>query len=387
MIADTVNHLKTAPLLASLSQDALIGLAKATHERRYKAGEVILREGERGDVLYVITQGVVDVVKGYSGPAEEVIATRSPGDVVGEMSLLEGRPRFATVVAREDVKVIGVPFNSFIYAIGDDPLTLRRMLSVMSMKLREARQGRYEDLKRRHEELAGLSNLQHAFIRVIHHELMSPVTNARQAKEMLRRGLQQEVGPEEIETFFHSLESNLGQVEQRMRTLIEYATLIEGQERMYFRVINFVDVAKKVISKAVPQAEQAKVILETEIRDESLWLPGDRRRLADAMSHLLDNGIKYNKPGGHTVVNVWWEGGYVCYQVADQGQGIPPDRLEQLWKPFTQISHALRQGVEGLGLGLALTQYIVKAHQGEVWTKSEVGKGSRFGFKIPMPAR
>jgi signal transduction histidine kinase len=387
MTGDTVNYLKAAPLLATLSQDALIDLAKTTRERRYNAGEVILREGETGDVLYVITQGVVDVVKGYSGPAEEVIATRSPGDVVGEMSLLEGRPRFATVVAREDVKVIGVPFNAFVHAIGDDPLTLRRMLSVMSMKLREARQGRYEDLKRRHEELAGLSRLQRAFIRVIHYELMSPVTHARQSMEMLRRELQKEVDQEERDKFFHSLESNLGQAEQRMRALVEYATLIEGQEKMYFRVINFVDVAKKVISKATPQAKRAKVILETAIRDESLWLPGDRRRLADAMSHLLDNGIRYNKPGGRTVVNVWWQGGYVCYQVADQGQGIPSDRLGQLWKPFTQISHALRGDVKGLGLGLALTQYIVKAHQGEVWAESEVGKGSRFGFKIPMPAR
>lgn len=387
MKADTVEQLKTAPLLASLSQDALIELAEVTCECRYNAGEVIVREGETGDLLYVITQGVVSIIKGYSGPAEEVIATRGPGDVVGEMSLLENRPRFATVVAKENVKVISVPFSAFIHAIGDDPLTLRRMLSVMSMKLREAQQGRYEDLLRRHEELAGLSNLQKAFISVIHHELMSPVTNARQAKEMLRRGLQQKVGPEEMETFFHSLESNLGQVEQRMRALVEYASLIEGQEKMYFRVINFVDVARKVISQAAPQAERAKVILEIEIRDESLWLPGDRRRLADAMAHLLDNGIRYNKPGGHTVVNVWWQGGYVCYQVADQGQGIPPDRLEQLWIPFAQISHALRRDVEGLGLGLALTQYIVKAHQGEVWVESEVGKGSRFGFRIPMPAR
>jgi signal transduction histidine kinase len=387
MIAHTVDQLKTAPLLACLSQDALTDLAKVTREHRYNAGEVIVREGEIGDRLYVITQGVVSIIKGYSGPAEEVIATRGPGDVVGEMSLLENRPRFATVVAKENVKVISVPFNAFIHAIGDDSLTLRRMLSVMSMKLREARQGRYEDLKRRHEELAGLSNLQRAFISVIHHELMSPIGNARQAKGMLQRGLQQKVGPEEIEKIFHSLESNLDQVEQRMRALVEYATLIEGQEKMYFRVINFVDVAKKVASQAAPQAEKAEVILELGIRDESLWLPGDRRRLADAMTHLLDNGIRFNKPGGRTVVNVWWQGGYVCYQVSDQGEGIPPDRLEQLWKPFTQISHALRRDVEGLGLGLALTQYIVKAHEGEVWAESELGKGSRFGFKIPMPAR
>jgi signal transduction histidine kinase len=387
MIADTVNHLKTAPLVASLGQDALTELAKTTHERRYNAGELILREGEPGDVLYVITQGVVDVVKGYKRADQEVIASRSSGDVVGEMSLLEDKPRFATVIARENVKVIGVPFNSFIYAIGNDPLTLWRMLSVMSMKLRQAQQGRYEDLKRRHEELAGLSSLQRAFISVIHHELTSPVTKARMALEELRQGVQKEVNQAEVEKSFHSLESSLDQAEQRVRALVEYASLIEGQEEMYFRVIDFIEVARRVITSKSSQAKQAGVILETKIRDENLWLPGDRRRLADAMANLLDNGIRFNKPGGHTVVQVWWESGYACYQVTDQGQGIPPDRLEQLWEPFVQMSDALKRGVEEFSLDLALTHYIVKAHEGEVWAKSEVGKGSQFGFKIPMSSK
>ena len=77
MIANTVEQLKTAPLLASLSQDALTELAEVTRERRYNTGEVIVREGETGDLLYVITQGVVNIIKGYSGPAEEILTSLS----------------------------------------------------------------------------------------------------------------------------------------------------------------------------------------------------------------------------------------------------------------------------------------------------------------------
>jgi signal transduction histidine kinase len=70
--------------------------------------------------------------------------------------------------------------------------------------------------------------------------------------------------------------------------------------------------------------------------------------------------------------------------VKDSGVGIPADRLPDLWEGFTQMADPLRRGVEGLGLGLALVKYIVRAHGGRVWANSEEGVGSTFGFEIPL---
>jgi signal transduction histidine kinase len=73
----------------------------------------------------------------------------------------------------------------------------------------------------------------------------------------------------------------------------------------------------------------------------------------------------------------------VILEVADTGVGVLPDKLPDMWKDFTQLADPLRRGVEGLGLGLPLVKYVVKAHGGQVWARSQPGQGSVFGFSIP----
>ena len=379
--ADIVNFLEQVPLLAGLPREGLIGLAMQTRSVGYQQNHVIIQEGATGESLLVITAGEVDIVKGYGGDEPEVIATRGRGEVVGEMSLLEDQPRFASVVCRGQVEALEIPFQAFVEAIGSDFMALRRMLAVMSLKLRQAQQGRYNDLRRRHEELAQLASLQQAFLSVVRHELMTPIANAKLALEVLQRVAVP--GNEEYDPALASLGRSLNQAEQRTRAIVDYAALIEGQSEMYLQVMDFAGAARQVAAHKENEARQAGVKLAVEINDETLWVPGDRRRLAEAMAHLLDNGIKFNQAGHTTTVKVWWDDRWVYYQVSDQGAGIPPERLARAWQPFAQMSDALKRGLEGLGLGLALTQYIVKAHEGEVWGESEAGRGSRFGFRIP----
>jgi signal transduction histidine kinase len=72
------------------------------------------------------------------------------------------------------------------------------------------------------------------------------------------------------------------------------------------------------------------------------------------------------------------------FEVQDTGAGISPAELSTLWQEFVQMADPLLRGVEGLGLGLTLVQYVAHAHNGEVFAESEVGVGSTFGFTIPL---
>jgi signal transduction histidine kinase len=75
----------------------------------------------------------------------------------------------------------------------------------------------------------------------------------------------------------------------------------------------------------------------------------------------------------------------LCFDVQDTGTGIPEDKLDQLWESFSQVqSEGLRRGVEGLGLGLALVKFVVRAHGGFAWVESNIGQGSVFGFQVPL---
>jgi hypothetical protein len=74
----------------------------------------------------------------------------------------------------------------------------------------------------------------------------------------------------------------------------------------------------------------------------------------------------------------------ICFEVEDTGIGVPAERLPALWETFTQMADPLKRGVEGLGLGLALVRFVVRAHGGDVYAESHEGVGSTFGFCIPL---
>ena len=113
-------------------------------------------------------------------------------------------------------------------------------------------------------------------------------------------------------------------------------------------------------------------------------IPGDPERLTDAVHHLVQNAVKYTPDGGQVWVRCRATPEAIRFEVEDTGIGVPADKLSTLWEEFAQMSDAVLRGVEGLGLGLPLVQYVAHAHNGQVFAQSEVGTGSTFGFQIPL---
>jgi len=382
-----VEFLKQAPLLAGMSEDELLRLAGRVRERWYAPGEVLIAEGDVDDILYVVAEGSVDIFKGYGTPEQEKIAERGPGDVVGEMRLLEDAPRFATVVARGSVTVIAIPYTVFIETAIRFPAILSRLGTAMSRKVRQARAELYEELVRKHREASALADLQRAVLTgIVAHELRTPVTNLLLILELAQRVGVSNLPAGQLQDMFDGLQRNAWALDQRVSGLVQFVSvaLASTQDGVFLQPTRFDDLAQQAIHKLGAQAAAAGVSLEAKIVTAPLVLPADRGKLSSAMCHLLDNAIKFNRPGGMAVVMVWQEEDTARYEVADTGVGIPADKLPLLWRPFTQVNAgALRRGLEGLGLGLALTRYIVHAHGGEVWGESTEGQGSRFGFWVP----
>jgi signal transduction histidine kinase len=114
------------------------------------------------------------------------------------------------------------------------------------------------------------------------------------------------------------------------------------------------------------------------------YVLADRQRLTQVVLNLLANGVKYNTPGGAITVTVTsgqaeprrWR-----IEVCDTGPGIPPERIEKLFVPFERLG-ADRMGIEGTGLGLALSRRLVEAMGGTLAVESTVGTGSKFWFEL-----
>jgi K+-sensing histidine kinase KdpD len=116
-------------------------------------------------------------------------------------------------------------------------------------------------------------------------------------------------------------------------------------------------------------------------------ITGDPQRLEEVMVNLLDNAIKYSPQGGD--VEVWLtnpDNDHVRVDVMDQGIGIPESELETIFERFYRVNNELTQQISGNGLGLAICEAIIKAHDGQIWAESALGYGTTVSIVLPLAA-
>ncbi|HEY7833016.1 MAG TPA: cyclic nucleotide-binding domain-containing protein [Ktedonobacterales bacterium] len=126
------------PLFVDLSKRELQHLSVACRERQYATGEVLLRQGEPGAGLFVVVSGQVQITQHHDDATSQAITTAGPGEVFGEMALLDDQPRSATVTALEPTKVLLLPVFDFRAVLREDGDISVRLLAVISRRLRRA---------------------------------------------------------------------------------------------------------------------------------------------------------------------------------------------------------------------------------------------------------
>ena len=131
--------LARVPIFAPLSKEQLAGLARLVVQRQFARGQVLIREGDTDAALYIVVSGQVSVTKrGASGVADLHLQTLGPGSFVGEMALLDGSPRSATVTALVATDCLVLTRWVFNTTLRSDPLIAVAMLPVLSQRVRQA---------------------------------------------------------------------------------------------------------------------------------------------------------------------------------------------------------------------------------------------------------
>jgi len=139
------------------------------------------------------------------------------------------------------------------------------------------------------------------------------------------------------------------------------------------------------VEMLTPQAQSSGVTLtlSTPPDAESITVIGDRDRLAQVFTNLLDNAITHSPQEGKVTVEMQTKDAQVVVTVADTGAGIPPEDLPRIFERFYQVDKSRRRK-RGVGLGLAITKEVVEAHGGQIAVESIVGMGSRFTIHLPL---
>lgn len=148
--------------------------------------------------------------------------------------------------------------------------------------------------------------------------------------------------------------------------------------------VNLNDLVKDVASVYAPLLEENEVKLDLELPDHSPEIIGDRTRLNQCFSNLLNNAIRYTPPGGRITVELSFTPNWAHLSVADTGIGIASKHLPYIFDRFYRVDSARNRETGGTGLGLAITQALVKAHGGEITVESAgENDGSKFTLILP----
>jgi len=173
------DFLKKVPLFSNLPDDDLNRLCEVVNEEFISSNEVLFTEGDLGDKAYVIMEGEVDILK-ESGEQTVLLATRKSGEVIGEMSLLDQAPRFASGQTRTDCKLLSISHDNLSHLLDTSPSAARVMLSTITNRLRST-----ELVLRQSEKMAQLGTLTAG----IAHELNNPAAAARRGTDHLESAI------------------------------------------------------------------------------------------------------------------------------------------------------------------------------------------------------
>jgi PAS domain S-box-containing protein len=219
------------------------------------------------------------------------------------------------------------------------------------------------------------------FLAMLAHELRNPLTPIRNAVKLLKT---QEVTDPKLIWSRAVIDRQVTHMARLLDDLLDVARLMQGKITLRLECMELADIVNAALEISLPLIESCEhklVISQTEMPQ---WIKGDRIRLTQVLSNLLNNAAKYTPKGGKIMLNVRRKGSDATIEVWDSGIGISPDVLPYVFDLFTQadLSPAHSQG--GLGLGLTLVRQLAEIHGGTVTAVSAgIGQGSTFTLRLP----
>jgi len=227
--------------------------------------------------------------------------------------------------------------------------------------------------------LARLETLRRNMITDVAHELRTPLSNIRGYLEAFRDGVL-EPEPEIIE----SVCEEAMRLSHLMDDLQELSLADAGQLRLDRHPVGLDEILTPAMVSARGQATAKEIGLRLDLPPGLPSVEVDERRIKQVVGNLLSNALTHTPPGGEVVCSAEAQGSQVEVSVQDTGEGIPSEHLPYIFERFYRVDRSRSRATGGTGLGLAIAKQLVEAHGGQMGVESEVGRGTRFIFTLPV---
>ncbi|NJR74303.1 MAG: cell wall metabolism sensor histidine kinase WalK, partial [Scytonema sp. CRU_2_7] len=224
-----------------------------------------------------------------------------------------------------------------------------------------------------------IERMKDEFISVVSHELRTPLTSIHSALKILATGRLGTLSPDG-QQMLEIADENTDRLVRLVNNVLDLQRIESGEVKMDKQACNAADLMIKATEAMQAMAQQHNVTLSTEPISIPLWVDPDY--IVQALTNLLSNAIKFSAPGETVWLSVE-QGQEIRFQVHDQGQGIPTDKLESIFERFHQVDSSDSRKKGGTGLGLTICRKIIEQHDGKIWAESVWGEGSTFIFTLP----
>lgn len=303
-------------------------------------------------------------------------------------------------VVMEQVAFIVLPFLVLFTALGGYFLTGRAFRPVKQISALAEQIGGGKDLSRRirlgngRDEIYMLANTfdrmldrleasfenEKQFASDASHELRTPTAVIlSQCNDALAHAQTLSDAKSALEVISRQAQKMSGLISQ----LLQLTRADQGRQKLQLEAVNLSELCEVVAEELQALAKAKNVALKTDL-EPHLTLQGDETLLMRLVINLVTNGLSYSREGGTVWLTLHRNGDLLVGSVRDNGIGIAPEHLEQIWKRFYQINPARTASNGSAGLGLSMVKWIAEAHGGSVTVQSQLQKGSTFTFVLPI---
>ncbi|MFB3818196.1 MAG: ATP-binding protein [Candidatus Methylomirabilales bacterium] len=398
--------LATLPPFQGIPRPRLAALALELRPQRLAPGSAIFRQHEPAREFCLLVEGRLALSAEGADPDAPPIGVLEAPSWFGEMGILTGRPRSATVTAATPCLVWTLPRRRFERLCAEHPRILRNLLGALAERVEQkdrdflgqaglaAERGRllqenarlYAEIRDNAARLEAASRHKSQFLARMSHELRTPLNAIIGFSEILAHG-EFPVTPEEQREFLENILTAGRHLLRLINDVLDLSKVEAGKMELALTPVRLADVAAEVLATLRPLAAHGEIRLEADLPEALPLVRADPRRLAQILYNLLSNAIKFTPPRGAVSLEArllpsgeapaaagpaWVE-----VAVRDTGTGIQPEDQRRIFEEFEQ-TRATRATPGGTGIGLALVKRLVALHGGSLGLTSEPGRGSRW---------
>lgn len=228
--------------------------------------------------------------------------------------------------------------------------------------------------------LKELESARRDFVANVSHELRTPLSMIKGFVETVID--HPEMDKETLINFLGKVQKHSDRLALLIEDLLTISKLESGQATVNLRQLRLCLEISRVVGDLQRSAEKKDIELSYAVAKD-LFVKADADLLEQILLNLIDNAVKYGKPGGKVEVRALRNGAeQVCVSITDDGPGIPPEATDRIFERFFRVDKARSRAQGGTGLGLSIVKHIAQTLGGRVWVESELGRGSTFFFTL-----